>query len=563
MLLNKRLMAVVRLPTAPSTMEEDETIRVKRRDMITQRYEVIRPLGEGGMGIVYEAEDLLLRRRVALKLIRRETKQERAAAARLIREARVMAALEHEHVVPAYDVGTWLGRVFIAMQLIEGTTLRQWAKTAPRTDAEKLRVLIEAGRGLAAAHARHIVHRDFKPDNVLVDEHGVARVTDFGIARQLEGTDTKLRPVSDALRDTQLTQSGALLGTPAYMAPEQSLGGDVTEKADQFAFCVAAWELFAGHRPFAGVTVSEVLTNKMAGEVAETATQTWPAGLEAALRRGFAVAPDARYPSLDALLAVLDQIAGATRRRRRRVFRAAAVVGATISAAALSVLVASMSLGHDAVASAVAAPAPMTAPIVSPVAAPAPAPIQVEPLTLTAPPEHAASQPPPAKPVRVTRKARPKAIATPPAQAAPVVAVDPAAEAPIAQDTSEARALVERELSSVDAIRAERHLWIADVPGYAAARDRAIAAAKRGDLAAARDTIATMREKVAAVRIDKPFVDAKTKLLGERVSEVQLDEAQSHALQGRLTSAMHASASDQFETANRHLTAVGKLLGIR
>jgi tRNA A-37 threonylcarbamoyl transferase component Bud32 len=562
-------MAVVRLPT-DSTMEEDETIRVKRREMITQRYEVIRPLGEGGMGIVYEAEDRLLRRRVALKLIRRETKQERAAAARLIREARVMAALEHDHVVSVYDVGTWLGRVFIAMQMIEGTTLRQWAQAAPRTNAEKLRVLIEAGRGLAAAHACHIVHRDFKPDNVLVDSHGVARVTDFGIARQLDCTESEIRPKVDAVGDTQLTQSGAILGTPAYMAPEHSLGGDVTEQADQFAFCVAAWELFAGHRPFAGVTISEVLTNKMAGEITPTSTERWPAGLESALRRGFAVDPGARYPSLDALIAQLEQISVATPRRRRRFVRAATIFGATVSAAALSVLVASTSLGGDAIATRVeAAPAPTpVAPIAAPgAAAPsAAAPIEIEPITLPAP-AIAETEVAAPKRARATRKVRAKASPPAPVQVATVaptaVTAAPAEPAPAPPDTSEARAFVERELSAIDASRTQRHLWVADVPGYAAARDRAIAAAKRGDLAVARDTIASMREKVAAVRIDKSFVDAKTKLLGERVSATQLDQAQSRALQSGLTSAMHASASDQFETANRHLTAVGKLLGIR
>jgi tRNA A-37 threonylcarbamoyl transferase component Bud32 len=580
-------MAVPNVPTQAATLEtgddETETTHDEVRPMVTDRYQVIRPLGQGGMGIVYEAWDRLLRRRVALKLIRQDTVQEAAAAARLVREARVMAALEHDHVVSAYDVGTWEGRVFIAMQMIEGMTLRHWAQAAPRTNSEKLHVLVGAGRGLAAAHARNIVHRDFKPDNVLVDVRSIARVTDFGIARQLDRTEPNAVPGVDPLGDTHLTRSGAMLGTPAYMAPEQALGGKVTARADQFSFCVTAWELFAGHRPFAGATLSEVLANKVAGEIVPTVTDSWPAGLAPALRRGLAVDAGERYTSLEELLAELERVGTAAPvRPRGRIMRVAAVLGATASAGALTVvLVTSMSTSAKASTGTVAAaPAPRGIQVEAiDVPSPAPAP-QVTPIIEAQAPTPAPTPAEPTRPSRsASRKSRPKAnvAAAAPAPTSSAATSDqtaPNAEtaerpagatvaAPARPDPGQARELVDRELGSVDAARAQRNLLTADVVGYSATRDQAIAAAARGDLDAVAEHITTLRAKVAAVRIDSKFVDAKVTLLNERATKVHLDEAQAKMLQSHFGSAISSAAADQPEVANRHLTAVGKLLGLR
>jgi serine/threonine protein kinase len=597
-------MAVLELPTQASTIDSGnvtestdmtENTRDEMRLMVTDRYQVIRPLGQGGMGIVYEAWDRLLRRRVALKLIRPDTAQEAAAAARLVREARVMAALEHDHVVSAYDVGTWEERVFIAMQMIEGMTLRHWAQAAPRTDSEKLRVLIGAGRGLAAAHARQIVHRDFKPDNVLVDVRGIARVTDFGIARQLDRTEPELVPGVDPLGDTQLTRSGAMLGTPAYMAPEQALGGVITARVDQYSFCVTAWELFAGHRPFAGASVSEVISNKIAGEMVPTPTDKWPAGLVQVLRQGLSVEPSGRFASLNALLAELERIEAAKPARSGgRLLRVAALIGGTAAAGALSyVLIASgpASANTQAAAAPSAAATGIQVTAIELPAAPVVTPItNAAPTTDTAPAAESTPREPSRTSRPATRKSRSSSSSSSPkasvAAAEPARAAEPRASAssdasakvsselekpaaaapvaaPAAPDADLARELLDRELSSVDAARLQRNLLSADIPGYAAARDHAIAAAARGDSGAASEQVAVMREKIAAVRIDSRFVEAKFALLNERASKVHLDDAQSRTLQSRLTSAQHAWGADQFEVANRHLTALGKLLGIR
>jgi eukaryotic-like serine/threonine-protein kinase len=196
------------------------------------RYELVARIGAGGMGVVYRAFDPELRRHVAVKRAVFDEANEARARARFLREAQAMAQLSHPHVVPVYDVGGAGEDVFLAMELVEGGTLTAWLR-APRTAQEILAVFVQAARGLAAAHAHGVVHRDFKPHNVLVSRDGRARVTDFGLAR-LAG-----EPEAD----------GAA-GTPAYMAPEQLRGEAGDAQSDQFAFAVALYEALAGRRPF-------------------------------------------------------------------------------------------------------------------------------------------------------------------------------------------------------------------------------------------------------------------------------------------------------------------------
>ncbi|HTM20129.1 MAG TPA: serine/threonine-protein kinase, partial [Kofleriaceae bacterium] len=201
------------------------------------RYLIEARLGMGGMGVVYAARDPDLDRRVAIKLLRSGAVE---AGARLLREGKALARLRHPNVVAVHDLGLHRGDVFIAMELVDGTTLRTWWEA--RRQGEVLAVLVDAGRGLAAAHAAGLIHRDFKPENVLVGRDGSVRVTDFGLAR-LDGADGEpdaalAATIVAGAVSAGLTRTGAVVGTPAYMAPEQHQGKAIDARTDQFAFCV-------------------------------------------------------------------------------------------------------------------------------------------------------------------------------------------------------------------------------------------------------------------------------------------------------------------------------------
>ncbi|MGE0784090.1 MAG: tetratricopeptide repeat protein [Sandaracinaceae bacterium] len=219
------------------------------------RFEVRREIGRGAMGIVLEAYDPELDRAVALKLLSRADASE-ATRARLAREAQALAKLNHPNVVTVYDVSRFEGDITIAMEFVDGQTLRAWLTAEPRSADAILGAFLAAGEGLAAAHDAGLVHRDFKPDNVLVDRQGRVKVTDFGLAGW-DGRATSVDPEAP-LEDAVLTKTGALLGTPAYMAPEQLRGEPVDARADQFAFSVALAEALEGERPFRGATVGEL-----------------------------------------------------------------------------------------------------------------------------------------------------------------------------------------------------------------------------------------------------------------------------------------------------------------
>ncbi len=295
------------------------------------RFTVLQRLGSGGMGVVYAAYDPDLDRRVAVKVLHTtvtQTSTGATARARLLREAKALAKLSHPNVVAVYDVGTLNDdQVFIAMEFVKGLTLTKWIRspepgpdgTTPdkRPWREVLGVFLQAGRGLAAAHKAGIIHRDFKPDNVLIGQDGRVRVVDFGLARA-EGTtpnrpDTfaeaikSLTSQSSSVFDLQLTRTGGLAGTPAYMAPEQYAKLLVDARTDQFSFCVALYEGLYGKRPFVGDTVARVRKAVIAGEVADEPPGSGvPSWLRRILLRGLQVHPGARYPSMDALLADLS-----------------------------------------------------------------------------------------------------------------------------------------------------------------------------------------------------------------------------------------------------------------
>jgi len=283
------------------------------------RYRLERELGAGGMGVVHAAFDPDLERRVALKVLRSAAGTSDARH-RLLREARAMARLAHPNVVTVHEVGSANGRDYVAMEIIEGHTLAEWLRATPRLEAEIVDAFIGAGRGLAAAHAAGIVHRDFKPHNVLRHKGGRIVVTDFGLAREAEPPVDPLAVTGAAMRAPAgtdltvsstpstplagLTMTGSLLGTPAYMAPEQWSGGAVTPATDQFAFCVALWEALAGERPFKGATVEALRAEIERGPATLDASRI-PRRLRPALLRGLDRDPSRRWPSMDALLAAM------------------------------------------------------------------------------------------------------------------------------------------------------------------------------------------------------------------------------------------------------------------
>ena len=281
-------------------------------------------LAEGGMGKVYAGRDPALGRPVALKLLRRGTpggEDSTPHHARLLREAQAMARLSHPNVVTVYEVGEVDGRLFVAMELVEGGTLRAWLSAEARTVDQILDVLTAAGRGLAAAHAAGIVHRDFKPDNVLIGLGGRARVTDFGLARPLPAIGTPAGPAFDTpvatpamspthtpLPGDALTPSGAFAGTPAYMAPEQLRGGEVDGRADVFAFCAALHEGLYGRAPFPAKTLYELSQRIATGQVAAPPPGARvPPWLRRLILKGLADAKEQRFASMDALLDALER----------------------------------------------------------------------------------------------------------------------------------------------------------------------------------------------------------------------------------------------------------------
>ena len=286
------------------------------------RYLVLAPLGAGGMGVVYAAYDPELDRKVAIKLWHARTGEATSAdlaRGRLQREAQALARLAHPNVVAVFDVGTLDGRLFVAMEYIDGWTLGDWLTQAPRTLPQILEVFLAAGRGLIAAHAAGLVHRDIKPDNLMIGRDGRVRVMDFGLART-DGT-AELRapadqPHGNSALSLDLTRTGGLLGTPAYMSPEQFHGQVSDARGDQFSFCVSLHEAVYGERPFAGSTLGELAQNVITGSVGPARPgSTVPPRIRRILIRGLRPAPEDRYPAMTDLLAALAHDPGVRRRR--------------------------------------------------------------------------------------------------------------------------------------------------------------------------------------------------------------------------------------------------------
>jgi tetratricopeptide (TPR) repeat protein/predicted Ser/Thr protein kinase len=288
---------------------------------IDERYAIVRLIGRGGMGSVYLARDLTLDREVALKIHRTGS-----GGDRLHLEAIAMAKLAHPNVVTVFEVTSVDDRLCVAMEYVRGHTLRDWLAAEPQRWREIVALLEEAGRGLAAAHAAELVHRDFKPENVLVGDDGRARVTDFGLV-QLRGERVPALPDAPI---GELTETGAIVGTPAYMAPEQLDGGIVDERSDQFAFGVVAWECLFGRRPFAGSSVVALRVAIENQELVVPSTKV-PDRVRRVLERTLAAKPEQRYPDMPAVIAALRR-AAAPRLHRRITFFLGALVAAVAAA---------------------------------------------------------------------------------------------------------------------------------------------------------------------------------------------------------------------------------------
>jgi len=275
------------------------------------RYVVLRSIGSGGMGRVYAARDPELNPQVALKVSRRTGAGAEQWRARFVREAHAMARLSHPNVVPIHDAGAHEDSVFLAMELIDGPTLREWMST-PRPWREVVRVFIDAGRGLASAHAMGLVHRDFKPGNVLLGKDRRARVMDFGLVRALGSAE--LPPVSAESTPLalEITRADTVMGTIGYMAPEQQRSRLVDARADQFAFAVALYEALVGIRPYLG-TPEEILEAMLEGP--PVVPDRVPRHLRRLLARALSVSPLQRFPSMDALLEELARDPAAKVRR--------------------------------------------------------------------------------------------------------------------------------------------------------------------------------------------------------------------------------------------------------
>jgi formylglycine-generating enzyme required for sulfatase activity/tRNA A-37 threonylcarbamoyl transferase component Bud32 len=301
-----------------------QAIDVLKKGDTLGRYLVLEQLGAGAMGVVYAAYDPELDRKLAIKVLRpHEGKGDKARRQeRLVREAKAMAKLSHPNVGAIHDVGVHGDQVFLAMEFLGGGTLREWIDAKKRPWREVVKMFIEVGKGLAGAHAEGLIHRDFKPDNVLIDKNGVPKVVDFGLVRltsaaidqsttgsmdaaAMEEDEAAALPVAQTAL-AALTRTGALAGTPAYMAPEQFLGKAIDGRTDQFAFCVALWEALFGERPFAGATVISIAEAVTAERIKPLPKNTdVPTWVRRCLSRGLRADPAKRYAQLDPLLNLL------------------------------------------------------------------------------------------------------------------------------------------------------------------------------------------------------------------------------------------------------------------
>lgn len=270
------------------------------------RFELKRSIGAGGMGVVYLAHDPELERDVAVKFLLHSMNDARGAK-RLLREAQAMAKVQHPNVVTVYEAGTTNEHVWVAMELIDGGTLRKWLKARRRMWNDILDTMVAAGRGISAVHSAGLVHRDIKPDNIMISRDGRVRLMDFGLVRVHRDLASAPDVPSNPPIDPVLSGVGAMFGTPRYMAPEQYMLAQTDERTDQFAWCVTCWEAIYGAHPFPGKSLSELALAITTGAVRDPpASAVAPEWLRNILKRGMSLDPAARFRTMDALFAAIS-----------------------------------------------------------------------------------------------------------------------------------------------------------------------------------------------------------------------------------------------------------------
>ncbi|MCG8420573.1 MAG: serine/threonine-protein kinase [Proteobacteria bacterium] len=326
-------------PAALQWLDEELMHRVSLgRGELIGRYVVLHKVGAGGQGAVYVAYDSELDRQVAIKIV--HTRLAGRARKRLAREARALARLSHPNVVQVIELDDHNGLVFLAMELVTGTSLQEWYKSDPGWP-EVLRVSVDAARGVAAAHAKGIIHRDIKPSNLLLGDDGRARVVDFGLAAAHQSSvaeqysreghthcEDPARAGDDPPATSEpLTATGEFMGTLHYMAPEQHMGDIPGPAADQYSFCVSLYQGLYGTLPFPATEPAELLKQKLDDELSVPADSDVPVWLYHIVKRGLAVAPEDRYPSMDALITALESNPSERRRAWMRNATLAAISG--------------------------------------------------------------------------------------------------------------------------------------------------------------------------------------------------------------------------------------------
>ncbi len=301
------------------------------------RYIVHKVIGRGGMGIVYGAVDPTLGRRVALKLVRDGRRRPSARfRERLQREALALARVSHPNIVSIFDIGTTDHGTFVAMEYVRGIDLRRWLRGCARSVDEILQVFTAAGEGLAAAHAEGLVHRDFKPTNVMVTPDQRVKVLDFGLARGRASTDPWLDATDGPLLARRLTLADTVVGTTGYMPPEQLLGREVSPASDQFAFCVALYEALHGVRPFPGTNpVEQARAYARGHRTPNRARRDVSSSMLAVIERGMALEAADRFEGMRPLLDALHRVQTPSR-RRAALMMAGLVVATALASSAMT-----------------------------------------------------------------------------------------------------------------------------------------------------------------------------------------------------------------------------------
>lgn len=281
------------------------------------RFLVVDRLGEGAMGEVFSAYDPELDRKVAVKFVRSLPGDSFQTMARVRQEAQALAKVSHPNVVQVYEVGESSGRIFIVMEIVDGGSLAQWQKSGgaigPQEIDHRLRLYLQAAAGLLAAHRCGLIHRDFKPDNVLLGRDGRVRVADFGLARVMAGMSAAVPSPGPPSQNSQgrsgprLTEVGVVLGTAGYISPEQIRGAEADERSDQFSFCASLHEALYGMPPFSGDSFEEYALSILNGRLYSPPPGHVPLVVQQAILRGLAQDPAARFPSMQELITALEE----------------------------------------------------------------------------------------------------------------------------------------------------------------------------------------------------------------------------------------------------------------